>query len=545
MVFEFIFSTQSKSHARIFDKFLQYHATLKNLKFSHCFDLTKTPSEYIFLLDASTQDALDFADDIAKRLPLSIHFRFLEFKISECILDKPQKKSHKQPEFLDALETKEILDKNSSKFCNLFDWVKNIQFLGKQITQPSDLQKAFKQIILKLKNNQSVLIKTSRGIKEISLSQKSLDVMFWDLCNALTYTRLQNLESQVLASYEKPSMLLCPKEVFAPLLLKNKDTFEIRAMLAYDIVLSLLGIFALEAEMGYVFVKNSSSKEFDLSYEHHKLPKMSEIVVSQEGFLIYKKIDKKSKNIFDVIAQHFDDDNSSLPKNIQKNTPSIIHHQKLIIFLSKTHPSGIWVKQGKEYKSLLPIVFENNPKLILQKIENHYDGGEKLLKNFCNHFEDIFRSIQSLPDASMESKNLIDIFSSAAFVLGYQKQFISNNTCILNHAKKFVRDKGPRIDFKLIKENDCLKLDYPKVLRSAMSFLIAGLDEATLSYGFVDSLAEFLGKFALDTSINFGIKNALICGDMLTQKVFLDKMLHYFPKSIHLALPKEGYVDYD
>lgn len=544
MVFEFLFST-SKTKASIshFIDFLEYHASKKNLKFAHRFDIFTNHNSYSFYLETQPQKALEFAEYIGARLPMSLYFNFVSLQTPQDISLKWQTNSEKIPSFPDAFEVGQMLNKDSESFCSLNGWVKNIEFMGENITETKSLIDIFTRLALCLKNGESLRIKTSRGTKQFSFVKKSQNIMFWDLSNILTYTRIETSQSHLLASYEKPLTKLCPKEVFASLLLKDQNPFEFNATLPYDLVLSLLGLFALELEMGYVFFEDSSSKSFDLSYDHYHLPKACEITISRDGLLIDRGISKKSKNIFDLISKHFKEESLKDEKIHQKGTP-IKNHQKLIVFLSKKHPTCFWIKDADSYKTALPICFETNPKLILEKIRNDYKDGQKLLKNYEEHFKDILTRISSLSHQSLESSNLMDIFSSACFVLGYCSDFKLGDESILNNAKKFVRDKGPRIDFKLIKEDEILKLDYPKVIRSSMSFRIAGLDEATLSYGFIDSIAEFLGNFVRDVSVNFNIKNVLLCGDMLGEKIFLDKILHYLPKNIDLILPKEGYIDY-
>ena len=83
----------------------------------------------------------------------------------------------------------------------------------------------------------------------------------------------------------------------------------------------------------------------------------------------------------------------------------------------------------------------------------------------------------------------------------------------------------------------------PKILQSAMSFALAGVDNATLCYGIVDSLCEFMGGLARDMEQNYGIKKIFLCGDMLTESIFLDKITHYIPKNLELILPQDGFVD--
>lgn len=550
MVFEFLFRAyKKKSHNDGFVEILHRYAQDRGLKFADRFENIKGDDFYSFFLDALPQEALEFADSISLALPSSIYFNFIEIKTPQDeVISKWLKVAKKSSHFLDVLSIKEILDKNSPKFCDIFSCTQNIEFLGKNISDISTLKGIFEQMAMKLKNGESVIIETSRGLREFSYGAKMDHLMFWDMSNLFTYMRVDNVCSQVLASYEKPIIKLTPKEVFAPSLLEDTEQIEIKTCLPFDVILSLLGIFALDLEMGYVFYKDVKNLDAYLRYKSPIIPKEKEIVVSKDGLIIETEIFQKSRSIFDIVNEHFEEEDSQedlaeKPSRFSKNTPPK-NHQKLIVFLSKTHPTAILVKDGEALKSLLKIEFDNNPKNIIHTIKNHYKSGDKLVSNFSQHFADIFSSIESLPDTPIVTNNLLDIFSSSSFVLGYTPTFDGKNQKILGNAKKFVRDKGPRIDFKLQKNDEGIFLDYPKVLRSAMSFSIAGLDEATLSYGFVDSMAEFLGNFVRDATTNFSIKKVLVCGNILEEKIFLDKILHYLPKNINLILPKDGYIDY-
>lgn len=556
MVFEFVFSSPAGINIvniKKFINFLERCAQMQNLKFSYKNELLRHQILHSFFVDCQASDIVAFADYIAHRLPLSIDFCFVELK-TDCQVPKKWKKNAKKNiNFLDAFEIKEILNKQSPYFCEVFKWIKNIKCLKKSIFTAKDVEDTLSHLAKKLLDSQSLRLKTPCGNWEFFTNKKKNDVMFWDLSNAMTFLRIESVQSQILASYEKPSMRLCPKEIFASTLLQDGYPYEINARLPDDILLSLLGQFCLESKMGYVFVEKCNDLgEWDLSYEYSKqgkLPFLRQVTVSSDGLIVDTNIAKRSKSILDIIETHFDKE-ETLDKNIFSDTnlqkvSSPSNQQKLIIYLSKIHPTRIWIKDQESYKDLLSLAFEVNPKLILKTIELHYKDGDKLLKNFGENFGNILSNIQLLPDISRESKNIMDILSSAAFVLGYTRTFSPNDGMILNNAKKFVRDKGPRIDFKLKCDKEGhLELETPKVLRSAMSFRLAGLDEATLSYGFVDSMAEFLGNFARDAMLNFGIKTALLCGDMLTEKIFLDKILHYFPKNIGLILPQAGFVDY-
>ncbi|PAF53734.1 hypothetical protein BKH42_04350 [Helicobacter sp. 13S00482-2] len=549
MIFEFIFSiSKIKSHSADFVVILHQEAHKRGLLFTD--KIENNDTSYSFFLKSDPKEALNFADSISKILPSSIHFNFIELKTPQNVdIKKWRKVCKKSDHFLDFLTITNITDKNSSKFCDVFKWVKNIHFLDKPINDASSLKRILQDIARKLKNGESIDIQTSRGFKRLSLNLKTPDLMFWDISNLFTYMRVDKIQAEILASFEKPVMRLSPKEVFASSLLETEENFELKVRLPFDLILALLGVFAIELEMGYVFLTDIKDSSMGLNYKHHKIPKEEEIVVSKDGIIINTNISRKSRSIFDIIDKHFQDQiqeetKTELPKTFSKKTTSPINHQKLILFLSKIHPTSILIKDDKGVKSLFPIEFDSNPKNILEAIKKNYESGDKLVQNFSQSFETTFSNINSLKNTPVSTHNLMDIFSSASFILGYMQDFNIKEEKILNNAKKFLRDKGPRIDFKLQKNDNGVYLDYPKILRSSMSFRIAGLDEATLSYGFIDSMAEFLGNFVRDVVMNFNVKNVLVCGDMLGEKIFLDRMLHYLPKNIDLILPQEGYIDY-
>ena len=145
------------------------------------------------------------------------------------------------------------------------------------------------------------------------------------------------------------------------------------------------------------------------------------------------------------------------------------------------------------------------------------------------------------------SENMFDIFSVASFIFGFSDSIDSKNKFdVFRISDNFVREKGPRIDFKLEKdENGELFLNYYRALHSGMSFKLAGIDNETLAFGYLDSLAEFLANLAKDMHTNYSIDSLYIFGDALTQKRFLDRLIHYLPKNIEANFPKSGLVDFN
>ncbi len=144
----------------------------------------------------------------------------------------------------------------------------------------------------------------------------------------------------------------------------------------------------------------------------------------------------------------------------------------------------------------------------------------------------------------MPSSNLIDIFDSAATILGFHAQESNDKNAIFYRAYRFVRERGPRIDYKLLRKDNEISLDYHRIIRSCLSFKCAGMEDEILCFGLLDSLSEFVATLVRDTLTNLAIDKVLLLGDMLSHHIFLDRILEYLPKNIQLLLPKDGLIDY-
>ncbi|NLC28271.1 MAG: hypothetical protein GX780_05800, partial [Campylobacteraceae bacterium] len=63
---------------------------------------------------------------------------------------------------------------------------------------------------------------------------------------------------------------------------------------------------------------------------------------------------------------------------------------------------------------------------------------------------------------------------------------------LLDNASLFGGLKGPRIDYLQIGDSLRGEIDALRLVRSGMSYHLAGLDDLTLSYGYIDSLGYFI-----------------------------------------------------
>ena len=415
-------------------------------------------------------------------------------------------------------------------------------------------------------------------------------VLFWNLSTLRTYMRAEAAQCDALASYEKPSMMLSTKEVFSEALGR-----EVECVLAYDLFLGVLGERCSAGQMDYVFVRELDSapkSNWELNGEpnlpYHiaytqEVPQEERIVLAQNGLVLYCG-ESRAQSLQEIICAHEDlldearelDGGSVVAENLEgangvnqappqksrlqkareerlggkiasaknssgaQETRRLEGNEALIVSLSRDNPMCFWLKSGEKYQSALNSEFELNARLVFEGIASYKDG-DKLLANFRRAVPQIDAHLESLGQASQKSRNIFAFLGVVAKVLGYGEDAYA----LLENAKGYVRDKGPRIDYKLVKSpQNILSLDYPKILRSCMSFYLAGVDRETLSYGVLDSLGEFVGNLTQDLCVNFAARKILLCGNLLEEKILLDKILHYAPRDVRLILPKKGYLDY-
>lgn len=469
-----------------------------------------------FYLQASAETTLEFAQKLSEILPFSLDFSFLSLKEITEPLDENlfQTTSLSKPLFMNAKEHQDFLDKNSSLYANALGFVKNTAFKGVIIHSPKELIDCLTQLKSMLKTQDFIPIHTSRGALSLSLKNPSPSVIFSDLSSVLTCTKLPLEDAKYLASLEKPSIKASLKSVF-------KDTFkndEIIAQLPFDPILNLLCRILQDEGIEFVFTHANNSQEALLHYETlFKTPKR--LITPTKKFVL--------ENNLSTLA--FKDELEFL-----KETP-----HSIVLYLSFKRPTRLLLHANGSLKTLLSVSFDFNQSFNLLKQD---EKASRMLKNYATKFPNFYERILELSKYQLGGANLLDFFQILGFVLGYSEDFCAQS--VISLAKECLRPKGPRIDYKILK-NDSFKmaLNFSKVMHSAMSFRLAGVENEILSLGILDSLAEFLGNFIWDNAQNFSVQEVTIAGDFFGEKVFLDLFVQYFPKT--LTLKTHAFLDYE
>ncbi len=513
MVFVFLFKCANEETSLNFTPLLEQMACNLQARFYSVYK-DNTAS---FYLQASAETTLEFAQKLSEILPFSLDFSFLSLKEITEPLDENlfQTASLSKPLFMNAKEHQDFLDKNSSLYANALGFVKNTAFKGAIIHSPKELIDCLTQLKETLKTQDFIPIHTSRGALSLSLKNPSPSVIFSDLSSVLSCTKLPLEDAKYLASLEKPCIKVSLKSVF-------KDTFkndEIIAQLPFDPILNLLCRVLQDEGIEFVFIHANNPQEVLLHYETlFKTPKR--LITPTKKFVLENNL-------------------SAIPFKDELEFLSATPNNSIVLYLSFKRPTRLLLHANGSLKTLLSVSFDFN------KIFNALKQDEKasrMLKNYEAKFPNFYARILELSNHNLGGANLLDFFQILGFVLGYSEDFCTQSVIPL--AKECLRPKGPRIDYKILKDDSFkMALNFSKVMHSAMSFRLAGVENEILSLGILDSLAEFLGNFIWDNAQNFSVQEVTIAGDFFGEKVFLDLFVQYFPKT--LTLKTHAFLDYE
>ena len=167
-------------------------------------------------------------------------------------------------------------------------------------------------------------------------------------------------------------------------------------------------------------------------------------------------------------------------------------------YLSMTHDDAI-MNYSKEHGMLdltrvgLPASFG----ALFEEIANSSKSAARLIEHYKEQYFDIYQNALNTPIPIDSSKSIFTLWKMVAIVLGLSKEWTNGGRSLIEYAEDFGGQKGPRIDYFLQKEDALVAdLDYVRLIRSGISFKLAGTDDATLSFGYMQSLAYFISDMS-------------------------------------------------
>ncbi|WP_235853050.1 protein hydE [Helicobacter labacensis] len=504
MVFVFDFELVGEFGARVsalFMDFLAHHAHALNLSYA-------TSLEH-FYIEATPEQAKDFAQILSDRLPLSLSLRFGGVRISQEGVEWQNQDRACAP--IGVLEESKALEQGSIE-----PYLSAFIYHNQECATPAQVQTALEDMGRILQEGGALSVQTSRGLKTLSCKYiEGAKVLFLDLASVLSLTRMDTKGAQALCTFEKPSIIATLKEVFV----SEFKSLEICACLPYDFGLALLARHLLKKDISYLFCQDSQSDQSDLSYT------CALASVSERTFSVAKN---------GLLLPHTRTQMSPTLEFVSQEAPKEPH---LLLYLSFERPSCFWV-YDENYKELMRLSLPTCPSALIKQVQSNAKG-RKLYANYQKAYPELCARLEQEPPISTSSANLLDFLAGLAQLLGLSSTH--DTRALFTHAKAFLRPKGPHIDFKLTK--DPPNLNPTPTLRSALSYTLGGTDAPTMGFGILDSLAEFLGNVIYEAHIKFNLDKVYLCGDVFLEKVFLDLCLQHFPKECAQVFPLK-YMDY-
>ena len=197
------------------------------------------------------------------------------------------------------------------------------------------------------------------------------------------------------------------------------------------------------------------------------------------------------------------------------------------IYLSRTHDSQIFCFSSKiGYTSLAAFTSESldAPKSMLDAISQMDEEGTRLVANYKKSYPKLYEQIENASfDSDTGASMLSRLWAMAAVFIGLSKGGDIHTACeeLEATALEFNGKSGPRIDYKVMKSENGYKVDPRLAIRSAMSFRLAGVDEYLLSFGFIDSLADFIAEQAELADANIAIEGVSLNGTLFENRQLL------------------------
>jgi len=340
---------------------------------------------------------------------------------------------------------------------------------------------ATSEVTLVTQNGERVFSKSSKGFSSILCN---------DYANISEYFLITENELNALICVEKPSIKLKPKLKF-------------RA--EYGLDDAFYNVFLPDDKVTLALATKLKDQKL-LFCDDTNMPRISAaksrtLIIHAGRDIIKKDIDSHIDMLRSIVEEH------------KLGAPSVC-----VIHLSQTSHSSIFSFNAKVGLTKM-VEFENLPlKMadIFTMIEQSDENAQKLIENYRKNFNEHYERVEKyIFDTS--TNPFTQLFKIVEILLGIEN--------LAATAIEFSGKSGPRIDYKVKNEEGRYILDLTRVIRSIISFKLAGVDDYLLSFGIFDSLADFLADQAQSADENISIDAVFLSGDLFENRQLFARTL--------------------
>ncbi|MCX2682276.1 hypothetical protein OQH60_00790 [Campylobacter sp. MIT 21-1685] len=498
MILEFHFEYIADNN--IFEHLLHFYAK----GYEYC--LSRNDEKIIFQIQAEPEILEAFCESL-NGISNSVFLRKFDVKavekfgLSEAVTTEIHNEKFRYLTYLNSqnyLQNNQLQENEWSVFCELEISFDKDTFIK---IDKDNFFSLLEQVDTLIKNGQKIWIKNHKGVYEFhifNLNNIHFECDFLLPCDMKAIASVfvcSNENLKLLASLEKPLIRLRFNAIFR----KNHNLMfnEFKIKLAED-----LFTFALCLKLwqqGYKFLSVKKLCEFQKDFE---LFSFENNIVVLEGFefinerartLLFSKEDKNMSRLSYLISR--------------------FKEEAFILELSKEYDDILLV--GKEL-NILKLTLPQSAQEFYEDMRKDKTAA-KLLQNFSKEFP--------LLDEKFDCKaNFFSLLCILGRILNLDEDFHKAGVELLELAQSAKLPRGVKIDYRL---NEQKEFDYTRTLRSAMSFMLAGVESVNIAYGALESLAYFLRDLYDDLREKKQAQIAVISGSLFENKALLKNTLKH------------------
>ena len=479
---------------------------------------------------SDTDDFDNFAKEFSRKIPNSIFLYNTQVQVIKTMpqeSDIVNKDRHYLPFCINCME--EVLDINNKNYYNIFT---QCYMCGYGLVEQ---EKSYKDKILEMtkiiEKGNKIKLNTFYGTFIVGkidegCNKFDFDIIAYDCATISKYTNIKDYEIKAMASIEKPLIRVNLNLKFKTDIVDIQNEL-IRFKLADDFVLYLLMVELYKKDIDMIFITKENiqyERYFDLVTPIIIEP--LEAVVSKSHTIAINGGNQRGLETAPILAN----------KNHSLNAMySVINEHNLLqkytnlcsVYLSKENENSILL-YGEKFGTKTYLSFEFD----FQSIDEIFDTisatnetGMKLITNYISKFPQLYEECKRFDFDKIS--NIYELWGVLSIILGFDS--INNiqqaSKTLENNALLFLGERGPRIDYKLIQKDNQTLMDPLTVIRSAISFRLADIDDLTLSYGVIESFTEFISNELDSIRENLGAEAIILNGSLLRNRMLFDKLL--------------------
>jgi len=514
-------------------------------------------------VEDNEQQLGDFADTLSTSLPLSLFFKSSSVSVAEamplasCECPKATLKPFFTPKIIASIETPSSLEYllPYTEFSLIHDVLILSQKDGSVLraSNANDFDALYTAIVEAIVAGENVSIPTHNGayvfghVSNLTALKnlQGIDIVATDLSFVEKMVVIKENEIKALASLERPSIRFKVNALYVQKAILPQERVRLRLadeLLLYHVCkrLSHLGVeFIFKASMGLM----ASQLKVEYTGVLPKIEPLEVCVLDNGEIAIVKGSSYASSALKENLTKFEEPMYRSFASIMQEHT--LFAANSCCFYLSRCHDDA-FMHYSPENRMLtfsrfpIPLSIET----LFEEIALMGKSGARLVENYKEAFPNIVSQALHVTIPDNAPKSIYTLWKIAAIVLGMSHNYENAAESLIENAEDFGGPKGPRIDYYLQKEEALVSdFNYLKLIRSGMSFKLAGTDDATLCFGYLQSLTFFLSDTSDYYKENVGIENVALAGSLFKYRRLTEMVYKNLKPNHTLRLNRELPID--